>query len=241
MTISRYLEYALCRRDTLSELERAILRDIPVHPASYRDGDVIIRQGAAPEQSCLLVKGMATREHRFKDRARITSALHIPGDFVDLHAFLLTEIDHDVMALGDCNVEFVDRAVLEQISRENPHLIRLLWLHTLIDAKLHRVWIATRARLNAFERIGHLMCELHARLSVVGLVENDAFSCPFDQRKLGGILGYSTVHMNRAVQKFRACHLLEWSRGRVRLLDPDRLAALVGFDPEYLELTPARR
>lgn len=241
MAISRYLEYALCRRDALSEPERAVLREIPIHPASYRNGEIIIRQGAAPEQSCLLVRGMATREHRFDERAKITSALHIPGDFVDLHAFLLTEIDHDVVAQGDCNVEFVDRAILERISRENPHLIRLLWLHTLIDAKLHRVWIATRARLNALERVGHLMCELHTRLSVVGLVEDNEFAFPIDQRQLAGILGYSTVHMNRVVQKLRARHLLEWTRGRVRLPDPDGLAALARFDPGYLELTPTHR
>ncbi|ETW10789.1 Crp/Fnr family transcriptional regulator [Roseivivax marinus] len=241
MTISRFLEYALCRRDTLSDLERAVLRDIPVHPAKYQGGEIIVHQGAAPKRSCLLVKGMATREHRFNERAKITSALHVPGDFVDLHAFLLTEIDHDVVAQGECSVEFVDRDILEEISRENPHLIRLLWHHTLIDAKLHRVWIATRARLSAFERTGHMMCELHARLSVVGLVEDNAFHCPIDQRKLAGILGYSAVHMNRAVQKLRAHQLLEWSRGRVRLPDPDALASLVGFDPDYLELTPTHR
>ena len=241
MAISRYLEHALCRRDMLSGSEREVLREIPVHPASYRDGEIIIRQGPAPERSCLLVKGMATREHRFGDRARITSALHVPGDFVDLHAFLLTEIDHDVVAQGDCNVEFIDRAVLEQISRENPHLVRLLWLHTLIDAKLHRVWIATRARLDALERIGHLMCELHVRLSVVGLVEDNAFYCPVDQRRLAGILGYSAVHMNRAVQNLRGPDPLQWTRGQVRLPDPEGLAAIVGFDPGHLELTPARR
>ena len=85
------------------------------------------------------------------------------------------------------------------------------------------------------------MCELHARLSVVGLVEDNTFAFPIDQRKLAGILGYSTVHMNRVVQKLRARYLLEWTRGRIRLPDPDGLAALSGFDPEYLELTPTHR
>ncbi len=241
MAISRYLEYALCRRDTVSGVEREVLRAIEVEPASYDDGETIIHQGAAADRSCLLVKGMATREHRFAGRGKVTSALHVPGDFVDLHAFLLTEIDHDVIAEGPCQVEFVDRAVLEAISREHPHLTRLLWLHTLIDAKLHRVWIAARARLNAAERIGHLMCELHARLSVVGLVEDNGFACPIDQRRLADVLGYSAVHVNRAVQTLRAKDLLHWSQGTVRLPDPDALADLAAFSPDYLELTPAHR
>lgn len=241
MAVSRYLELVLGRRDTLSDEERAVLRGIPVERIAYQHGEVIIARGSAPPRSCLLVKGMATREHRIGDRPPVTSALHVPGDFVDLHAFLLREIDHDIVAQGDCLVENIDRQILVEISQSQQHLSRLLWLCTLIDAKLHRVWLATRARLNTADRVGHLMCELHARLTVVGLVEEGRFEFPLDQRGLALALGYSPVHLNRAVQGLRAARLLEWQRGHIHLPDPPRLAETVGFAADYLELSSRPR
>lgn len=101
------------------------------------------------------------------------------------------------------------RQILVEISQSQQHLSRLLWLCTLTDAKLHRVWIATRARLNTADRVGHLMCEIYARLTVVGLVEDGGFDFPLDQRGLAMALGYSPVHLNRAVQSLRAAGLLD--------------------------------
>jgi CRP-like cAMP-binding protein len=241
MAVSRYLELVLGRRDVLSEAERAAIRAIVVTPLSFAHGETIIEQGPAPDSSCLLVRGMATREHRIGRHERIISALHVPGDFVDLHAFLLAQIDHSVVAQGDCAVEFVNREVLAEISRSQPHLARLLWLCTLVDAKLHRVWIATRARLRTADRIGHLMCELEARLAAIGLAEDGAFAFPLDQKTLADAFGYSAVHVNRAVQDLRGCGLLEWERDRVRLPDPAALAERVGFTADYLELTSKPR
>lgn len=63
MAVSRYLEIVLGRRDALSDEERTVLRDISVERAAYRHEEVIIARGSAPARSCLLVKGMATREH----------------------------------------------------------------------------------------------------------------------------------------------------------------------------------
>ena len=235
-TVSRYLERVLERRDTLRAEEREILRSLPVERVSYGDGETIIQEGPAPDRSCLLIAGMATRVHRIGRHDRITSALHVPGDFVDLHAFLLRDIDHDIVAHGDCQVEFVSHEALEELSRTQPHLTRLLWMCTLIDAKLHRIWIATRARLRAADRIGHLFCELNARLEVVGLATGGRFDFPFDQRALANILGYSAVHLNRAVQDLRAAGLLVWDRRKIHLPDPSKLATEVGFKPSYLEI-----
>ena len=230
------LEASLARRDVLSDEERAVLRALPVRRSTHAHDERIVTEGKAPGGSCLLVAGMAMRAHRVGRSARVISALHVSGDFVDLHAFLLEHLDHDIVAVGPATVEFVAAEHVEAITREHPHLARLLWLDTLIDAKMHRIWVATRAALRGTQRVGHLMCELHARLDAVGLVEDGAFAMPLDQRGLAEVLGYSVVHVNHAVRDLRAEGLLEWSAGRVRLPDPERLAAFSSFDPAYLEL-----
>lgn len=238
---THYLELFLGRRDCLSAEERQVLRDLPVERSTYAHGETIVEEGPAPDGSCLIVSGMAMRAHRVGKSQRVISALHIAGDFVDLHAFLLAHLDHDIVAVGDCTIEFVASAHLAEISRDHPHLARLLWLDTLIDAKMHRVWIATRAALLGHQRVGHLLCELHARLSDVGLAEGNSFQLPLDQRGLAEVLGYSVVHVNRAVQELRATDLLTWEGGLVHLPDPAGLARLASFDPAYLELTSRPR
>ena len=236
MPPSRFLELFLGRRDALGEEDRRALAAVPIRRRSYEGGDTIIAEGPAPDESCLLISGMAMRVHRIGAEERVVSALHVPGDFVDLHAFLLRHLDHDVVAVGPCTVEFVPAKALVELTRTNPHLARLLWLATLIDAKVHRVWIATGAALLAPQRIGHLLCELHARLGAVGLAEGDRFAMPLEQRGLAEVLGYSVAHTNRAVQDLRAGGLLVWEDGVVGLPDPAALAALCGFEADYLEL-----
>lgn len=241
MATTHYLELFLGRRDSLSEEERHVLRDLPVERSTYTHGETIIEEGPAPEGSCLIVSGMAMRVHRVGKTERVISALHIAGDFVDLHAFLLAHLDHDIVAVGDCTIEFVASEHLAEITRDHPHLARLLWLDTLIDAKMHRTWITVRAALLGHQRVGHLLCELHARLSDVGLVETDRFRLPLDQRGLAEVLGYSVVHVNRAIQELRAADLLVWEGDLVHLPDPAALAHLASFDPAYLELTSKPR
>ena len=218
-----------------------MLRALPSRRSTHQHGDRIVAEGAAPEGSCLLISGMAMRVHRVGRSERVVSALHVPGDFVDLHSFLLEHLDHDIVAIGPATVEFIAAEHIETITREHPHLARLLWLDTLIDAKMHRIWVATRAALRGPQRVGHLMCELHARLDAVDMVDDGVFAMPLDQRGLAEVLGYSVVHVNHAVRDLRAEGLLEWSAGSVRLLDPERLAGFSSFDPVYLELDRALR
>lgn len=230
------LETSLSRRRDLSASDRIVLKNLPVEARAYADGERIVEEGVAPNGSCLLVEGMAIRAHRIGRSERVVSAVHVAGDFVDLHSFLLSHLDHDIIAVGSCTIEFVAAEHLEAITRDHSDLARLLWLETLIDAKIHRVWVAVRAALPGTQRVGHFICELHARLDAAGLVYAGGFAMPLDQRGVADVLGYSLVHINHAVRDLRAEGLLEWERGRVRLPNPKDLARYSSFDPAYLEL-----
>jgi CRP-like cAMP-binding protein len=224
------------RRDRLSEEERQALRDACTPPRRLTAGQDLIREGARTKESTLVLEGYCVRYNDLRDGARQITAIHIAGDFVDLHSFLLHKMDHGVAALTDCLITTIPHDSLRQITERYPHLTRLLWLSTLIDAAIHRRWLVAMGRLPAAAQLAHLLCELQLRLKVMGLADEKSFDLPLTQTELADVLGLSLVHVNRVVQELRREGLIAWSGRRVTLLDRERLWDLAEFDPGYLHL-----
>lgn len=226
----------LSRRDTLTPDEVAALRAMSGTGSSVAAGADIVAQGSWPACSTLIVSGFATRYTLLGNGERQITAIHVPGDFVDLHGFLLKPMDHAVGALSDCVVWQVPHPDIRRLTEEHPHLTRLLWLTTLIDGAIFRQWIVGMGRRSALERMAHLICELHARLDTVGLTEAHSFEFPITQIELADATGLSAVHVNRVLQQLRADRLITWQGQVVTILDPEALVQLAEFDPAYLHL-----
>jgi len=222
--------------DELRALDRAVSRVREV-----KADDDIVPAGQHLSESCLLLEGMSARYKLLGDGRRQITAVHVPGDFVDLHSFLLKVLDHGVLALNACTIAVVPHQALKQITETSPHLTRMLWLSTLLDAAIHREWIANMGQRPALERTAHLFCELFKRLEAVGKTEGMGFRFPLTQSELSDTLGLSLVHMNRVIQALRAQRLVTWEGRVLTILDWDRLCGLAGFDPAYLYLTSEPR
>lgn len=230
------------RRDMVSPEEKAALLAAAGPVESFAAGSDLVREGDRPDRSMLVAQGFTTRYRLLADGTRQITAIHVPGDFVDLHSFLLKTMDHSVGALSACRVVTFPHANLKTITERHPHLTRLLWLMTLLDSAIHREWIVAMGRRSALEQLAHLLCEIVTRLSVVGLGDSDrAVILPINQTELGDTLGLSTVHVNRTLQQLRAEQLITWQGQTVRILDWDRLARIAQFDPTYLHLDPEPR
>jgi CRP-like cAMP-binding protein len=234
-TIVDLLIRALERRDTLSDRERTALSRAVAEVRIYAPGDTLIRSGAPAEYSTLLIDGLLARVFYMSEGKRQIVAMHLPGDFVDLHSLLLKRLDHDVVALSEVRVALVPHAVLRTLTETEPHLARVLWLLTVIDAAIHREWIA-RIGHSAAVRIAHLLCELQMRLSVVGLAAPEGFPIDLTQADLGDMTGLTPVHVNRTLRKLREANLAMVRDGYAAIPDLRRLQEFAGFDPTYLYL-----
>jgi CRP-like cAMP-binding protein len=231
----------LLLRDKVSDDEQAALRALPVQERAYGNGDVIVPFGARPTSSNLLLEGFICRFRDLNDGSRQIVALHVPGDFVDLQSFLLKVMDHGLMAVGPCRIAIVPHEHLTKVTRTFPHLTRLLWFSTLIDAAIHREWAMRLGALPALPRMAHLFCEIYVRLEVVGLARDHRFSIPLGQRELSEALGLSLVHTNRVLQKLRAGRLVTVSNSTFEIHDWNALRTLADFDPTYLHLEKVPR
>ena len=225
------------RSGGMSEEELADLGALRCQRQSFRPGEVIVSRDQPLDRLRILARGMAARCHypHGRDEVRVITALHVPGDLVDLEGLVQRRLDHDIVALGDCEVEAVDHHALRELTDGNPALSRVLWGFSLADAAIYRQWLVAAASLRSSAHLAHLICELYTRLAQVGAARNRRLYLPLLQRELAEILGYSSIHINRAVRDLRDRELVRWSGSEIAILDWDGLRRLAHFDPGYLE------
>lgn len=243
MAITDYFIRYLEQRDDLDQVDISRLQDMKTERVAFAPGEVVVPADIVATRSCMMLSGMTARSHRLVGRPedRVITALHVPGDFVDLHGFILAGLEHTVVAMGPVVVEFVDHSELTEITENYPHLSRLLWMSTVIDAAIHRQWLVAAASLRSNAHLAHLLCELFTRLSLVGAADSDRFVLPLLQRELADLLGYSPIHVNRAVRDLRDRNLVRWTGTEVQILNWEGLVHLARFEPTYLELEKMRR
>jgi CRP-like cAMP-binding protein len=239
------LHHLLARKfrgyDEVSDAEINVLEDAIKGTRTFAAGSEILRTDERVSTSCLLSEGWAARSKLLRDGSRQITSIHIPGDFVDLHAFLLHKMDHSVVALVPCRIALVPHENLKRISEKQPHLSRLFWVNTVVDGAIHRNWLTALGRLPAANRMAQLVCEIYTRLAAVGLAKDLEFDLPLTQPVVADALGLSLVHVSRSLQEIRRLELLTWRSRTVKILDWDRLAEFAEFDPTYLSLTPEPR
>lgn len=223
-------------RDALSPRDADLLWNIQLREQRFRRGQEIVRSKTVQTEACLMFEGISGRETVTAEGKRQISALHISGDFVDLHSFVLKRMDHAVIAMTDTIVGFIPHAEIRRIIDVSPHLGRMFWLLTTIDGAIQRAWIACLGRSTALQHMAHLFCELGRRMQVVGLSQGHRFPFTLTQSELADVVGLSTVHVNRTLRELRETGLLEWDGSVVEIRDYPGLVALSDFDDAYLSL-----
>lgn len=223
-------------RDELTADERSAIIVAAGQVVSFCAGEDMSLQHSSPNFSLLLASGIAARYNLVESGERQITALHILGDFVDLHAFLLTKLDHGVSAMTDVVAIQFPHAALHNITQQHPHLTRMLWLSTILDGAIHRQWLLAMGRMSALGHMAHLFCEQYTRAKVVGLVEDKSFTFNLTQAHLADAMGLSPVHVNRTLQELRRRSLIDWEDGVMTILNWSALQELGQFDDTYLDI-----
>lgn len=233
--IERHLMKLRARDEISAEEEQAIRSAV----SEYRDlpsDATVIRRGVELDQCTLLLDGLMCRYKDLRNGQRQVTELHVGGDFVDLHSFTLKHLDHNIMTLTPCRVALVPHARMKAITEQHPHLTRVYWFATNLDAAIHREWELSLGRRSAISRMANLFCELHVRLGLVGLADDDGYELDLTQTDLSECLGLTSVHVNRTLKELREQGLLEFRSGRVAITNMPALRQVAEFDPTYLYL-----
>lgn len=237
--IEKHLLKLRARDDVSAEEEKAI-RGLVSHTLDIPADHIFIHAGRDLTESTLLLDGWMARAKDLQSGQRQLAELQVSGDFVDLHGFTLKRLDHDIITLSRCRVAVVPHDRLKDMTERYPHLTRLYWFMTTIDAAIQREWTLSLGRRTAISRMAQLFCELRLRLGVAGLADNDSYDFPLTQVEVAETLGLTAVHVNRTLQELRRQGVLELQHRRATILDIKALESIAEFDPRYLYLEKRR-
>jgi CRP-like cAMP-binding protein len=221
-------------RDDVSAEEEDILRGLVADTKEVAADVTVVRAQVDLSVSNILLEGLMCRYKDLYNGERQITELHVPGDFVDLHSFPLKRLDHNVMALVPCKIALVPHDRLYAITETHPHLTRLLWFMTTLDAAIHREWELSLGRRTSSARIAHVLCELHTRFQIVGMTQGDSYRLPLTQFDLAECLGLTAIHVNRTLRELRMSRLVTFRNKNVVIENLAGLAKLAEFDSDYL-------
>ena len=226
----------LRQRDDISVEEEEAIRGAVAEIRELAPDKVFIRSGQELNESTLLLDGWLARAKDLRGGQRQITELHVPGDFADLHSFTLKRLEHDILTLTPCTVAIVPHERLKAITEKHPHLTRVYWFMTNLDAAIHRERALSLGRRSAIARTAHLFCELYVRLEIAGLTDGKSYEFPLTQEELSECHGLTSVHVNRTLQELRRRQVIRLEARRLEILDLGALQAIAEFEPAYLYL-----
>jgi CRP-like cAMP-binding protein len=218
----------------LTVQERVVLEKAIFEIRTIEARKTVVQAGETLSVSMLLLEGFMCRYLDDREGMRQLVAVQVPGDFLDLHAYPLKILDHDVASLTGATIAIIPHKALDEINAAMPELTRKLWFSTLLDAAMHRAWLFRLGRLDAVGRVAHFLSETNARLVSAGLSDGTRFALGITQADISEVCGITSVHANRVLRQLREERLCIFRSSLVEILDVEGLARRGQFNPSYL-------
>jgi CRP-like cAMP-binding protein len=221
----------------LSEAELVVLERLHQRRRTFAAGRDLVHQGQSDQAAYVLSSGWVCSYKIQPDGTRQIVDFQVPGDFLGLRSVLLRTSDHSFEPIVKIEAAEVLKDDLLKAFAETPRLATaILWAASRDEAMLveHLVGIGRR---DADARMAHFLLELGSRLALVGLGTKEGYDCPLTQYHMADALGLSAIHVNRVLRQLRESGMATFRNGRVSFGDRDKLVALAGFDPVYLDHT----
>lgn len=227
--------------DLNAEDEQALL-GLPHTLTRVERNHAIVREGEQVSHCWLMLAGFSVRYKYVGDGGRQIVSIHMAGDLVDLQNALLGVADHGVQSLTECRFAKMPIEPIRQLTNMRPAVKDALWHDTLVDASIHREWVANVGRRDAPTRIAHLLCEFAIKLEAVHLGEQLNYELPMTQDQLADATGLTVVHVNRVLNALSRDGLIERVTPRsVFIGNWKKLAAAGDFRSDYLHLDSRER
>lgn len=223
--------------ERLSHLEAADRQAVLSLPFRLEDapaGRMLVREGDAPVECCVLLSGFVCRHKSTSDGARQIVSFHLAGDILDVQHLKLRRADHNVQTITRAQIAWMPREAMNRLLQDRPKVADALWRDALIDASIFREWVLNVGRRDARARVAHMLCEFAARREAAGLGSPEQFELPMTQEQIADATGMTVVHVNRTLRALTEEGAIARDGREIRISDWARMRKIADFDPAYL-------
>jgi CRP-like cAMP-binding protein len=224
----------LSRHAPLAREEVAALEESAAATRHFATHDDLVKAGDPADRVFVILDGYACRYRLLADGRRQIVSYLFAGDMSDPRELLLGNTQFALCVLWPSVVATLDVEMLQRLEK-HPNLALAIARYSWSQQVIAQEWLINVGQRTAFELVGHLLCEIYARLDSVGLTRDHTFELPLTQAEIGDTLALSAVHVNRTLMELRRLGLVTFQNRQVRIHDYARLRAAAGFDGAYLE------
>lgn len=182
----------------------------------------------------VILSGWAARFQILRNGARQITRLLLPGDAFHSAHLLGTIATDEVITLTPCRIVKIAYSEVRNLIEKFPTIGEVLRSYGYMENAILSTWIVNIGRRDALERMAHLICEAHYRLSLIDDTKGHEIDFPLTQDDLADALGLTPVHINRKVQQLRSEKLITLQARKLKILDLKSLKRIAGFDSSYL-------
>lgn len=198
---------------------------------------VIVSQGGDYGDVYLVDNGWVVRARLMDTGARQIVNLALPGDFVALNALLFNCSDFELSCKTDVAAfRFPGDQLSDAISRHPSLYAALFWANAHEESMLAER-IVSLGRRSARARAAHVLCEIIARMEIIGIDDAQRLIVPMSQDDFADVLGISIVHMNKTLRGLERDGVIAFRNAILLVMDRKRLEAEAGFEAGYLHFT----
>ncbi len=158
----------------------------------------------------------------------------LPGEIFGLQACLYKYSLYSVATITDASLSAIPADMIDDVFERSPAASKALFWAAVCESAVLGEHLIDAARRSAYERIGHFLLELFARLNRVSLTNGRSFHMPLTQELIGDALGLTTIHVNRTLRSLRQDKLIAIEGKSVTILDFEALSLLSDFENSYL-------
>ena len=188
---------------------------------------LMTRSGGALDSLYAIRTGFMKSCVLHEDGREQVAGFHMMGELLGLDAIGTGAHMCDVIALEDSEVCEIPLARLEALSRDIPSLLQ--HFHRIMSREIvrdHGVMLLL-GTMRAEERLAAFLLNLSQRFAARGYSPSE-FHLRMTREDIGSYLGLKLETISRALSRFHDERLIEVRTKHVKILDMERLRAMVG-------------
>ena len=218
----------------LGDLELQAVEEICRQPRDVGAKKYLSRDGDEMHSFPVVLSGWAARYQILRDGARQITRLLLPGDAFYFDSSPGGIAIEEVITLSPCKIVNITHADMRRLIDRFLTIGEAMRSYGCMENAVLASWVVNVGRRDALERMAHLICEAHYRLSMVDAHQGNQIYFPLTQDDLADVLGLTPVHINRKLQQLRQEGLITLRSKQLTIHDLRTLQQIAGFDPSYL-------